>query len=624
MVVAFDLFFSLNVFVYRFVKYVYDAFIMLAEFNLFDNEDLIGFASRLYSIIAIVMIFKLAFNFMKIVIDPEKSTTTKTNDGISSLISRIVLSIGMLLIMPFMFILLTRIQGAILNNNVIPQLITGEAVDSSNAGNSLTGSLILTFVKKNTEGFSSSGDLEKIDRNYGELRTALSPKEEKENPNYENAKNIILDGKREGNLISVVGINFLEIRKYYLNFEWLLCLIVGMITLLIIASSLVDMGVRCVKLAFLQLIAPIPVLMYVDEKTKSSTMSFVKEYAKTYAEVFIKVLAFSFMAYGISLVTSEAFVNKLEGKSPVLLVLLLLGFLMFMKEIGNIIGAIFGFTPSGGAFSLNPFSSIGSVPFLGAATLGAGALALGGARGGLGGLASGFTSGISRAANSGGGFFSRAGGAVAGAVKGAVGGTTAGVGTASSNVWNNFKSGKIVLSGSKSNSKIIGGAFKSTKGAGAKKVQRMNDRSDARGEERAEAENHTIFDREINNQITEDNTRLQSERDNQITFEEDALDLHNENQHFSDSISEVNTEIDELNDRIYSTNDDEEYNMLVDEMDGLYESRNILSDSMDSNSTRIDNLENQSRDSEYIAKNLEENVDVNNQRKDNYRPGDQA
>ena len=185
-------------------------------------------------------------------------------------------------------------------------------------------------------------------------------------------------------------VNLMDQNK--LKFDFFTALLVGIGVIIYLVILAVDVVVRGFKLALLQLLAPIPIISYVDPKDKIFNQ-WIKMYMSTFLELFIKLLAISIAVNLLTMISSaELFDTALKTLVAIIAVL------VFAKLFPSIISKIFGIDSMGGSFK--------DIMGMGKTALGFGAgAALGAAAGaatgqGLGRL-SGFAKGALMGAGSG-------------------------------------------------------------------------------------------------------------------------------------------------------------------------------------------------------------------------------
>ena len=149
--------------------------------------------------------------------------------------------------------------------------------------------------------------------------------------------------------------------KYYImEYHFGISTAVGIILLLLLVNFCLDAGARMVKLSFLQLIAPIPIVSYIDPASGKNGMfmKWLKEVGKTWISLFIKLLAIFFAISIIQHVDTLVPVGADAGNAGIWVqIFVIIGALMFAKQLPDLIQNITGIKMEGG-FNLNPFKKI--------------------------------------------------------------------------------------------------------------------------------------------------------------------------------------------------------------------------------------------------------------------------
>ena len=135
----------------------------------------------------------------------------------------------------------------------------------------------------------------------------------------------------------------------------------------------IDIGIRSVKLAFLQIIAPVPILGYIDAtKGEKTFKSWISQCISTYLEIFMKLLAIYFVIFLITLITTNGFSEYVINENNELITqpientdffakaLIIIGLLIFANQVPKLLGDLLGIKTEG--FSLNPMKKIGESP----------------------------------------------------------------------------------------------------------------------------------------------------------------------------------------------------------------------------------------------------------------------
>lgn len=371
--------------IYSLIGILYNIIVTLAEIKIVEDTSIDMIANRLYSFIGIFMLFKVSFSLINYIINPD-SVTDKEKGG-AKMITNIVITFVLIIITPFCFNLLTKAQSAILNDNIIPTLFSGS--DTSFAGEFKIDDHCTDSVQA---GLVYDFNEQKETFNYGEYVAMMSLR-----PFYQINDSISADDITtfidETNYCSATDVTKLltptivneapdEEEPYYVDYSLLLSTVIGIILVLIFAGFCLDIALRTVKLAFLEIIAPIPIMSYIDPASSKKGMfsKWLKEVGTTWADLFIRLIAVFFALF---LISNIQWSNT--GNNVIIDVLIILGILMFAKKLPDILKKMLNIDVKGD-FKLNPLKKIkDDVPVLGKPMAG---LATGTAAAAIGGLTS--------------------------------------------------------------------------------------------------------------------------------------------------------------------------------------------------------------------------------------------
>ena len=435
------IFFQIDNIVYGLISILYELLMYLANLDLFgissmytgsrfvldDNNLIFKFASRIYVFLGVIMLFQIAFAILQYMVNPD--AFSDKGKGFGKLITNCLVSLVLIVTVPFIFAFAYNIQSKILSNNVIGKIVLGNSVGDStsiNAANK-TMSIDMQFLVFGT--FASIDD----DVFYGICKDgpvlgtkAMVQATGTYDPNNdygekeENAscldrvqKELMMDGDEERSNIGYFfrtddkdGRDFSKYSdiinvkdsqgNYIINYMFIISTIVGVVVVLLLISSCIEVAVRAIKLAFLEIIAPIPIVSYMDpRKSYSDSMlhKWIKECSSTFASLFIRLAIIYFAFFMIDAITSTILATNTSatyanGDVPsgwmarLVQVMIIIGLLIFANQIPKLIEGITGIKASGN-FSLNPLKTISQSP-LAAGVLGG---AVGGAVAGLGGFA---------------------------------------------------------------------------------------------------------------------------------------------------------------------------------------------------------------------------------------------
>lgn len=363
---AFNIIFSFLAFIdsmiYSLVSLLSGLLISLSEIRLSDSL-IADFSSRIFVILGILMLFKLTMSLINVVVNPE--ALTDKQEGTGKIVSRIVIMLIMLLSVNWVFSFAMQAQGGIVRT--IPKLLLGtnDTLDGYTASEIENGD----YKNSSTEQIAALS-----------LKAFIAPNDNCPDspyiPYWEEAETI----SAVTDLATAVCSN--DQSLYVFDYNFGISTIVGIFLVFVLVGFCVDIAVRVIKLAILQMLAPIPIISYADPKSsKKSFDNWIKMCISAYIELFLKLAVIYFAIYLLGqLTTSTAFVTA-DGDpiSGWLFILLVIGIFFFAKQAPQYIADIFGVKlDSGGSF-------LGKLAGMAAAGVGVvGGMAVGSLLGGAG------------------------------------------------------------------------------------------------------------------------------------------------------------------------------------------------------------------------------------------------
>ena len=470
--------FFIDKIVYGLIPQIYKLFIYLSQLNLFSGEDnpLQELVNRVYVLLGIFMLFKVSFSLLQYIVDP--SAFRDTSKGIGKLVTNVLVALVLLVSVPSIFNFASYLQDILLSNNVIGQLILGSNMSDDkeiNTDNVETMAKDVQFMMfgafyslnpavtesttfsscKGSDGVFGSRDFAKYNDGacLQQLDTAIGTYEEtsannvdlysffkysSENDRNGNpCKNNICDDRDFGDFDKLLWWKIDG--EYVINYLPFISTGAGIYVVFLLITFCVDVAVRVIKLCFLQMIAPIAIVSYIDPKESIGSgklNSWIKECASTYFSLFLRLAVVFLVIVLISVISSMVLasdstlgqkVEDITGGDVVfniwIYLFLIIGAFMFAKQVPKMIESIFDIKGSG-ELSLNPFKSMGAVRDSGFGTLAGGAIGLG-----VGATASGIAAAAATRDEGGNAWttFRRGvGGVGAGAVRGVVAGVRSG------------------------------------------------------------------------------------------------------------------------------------------------------------------------------------------------------
>lgn len=351
------LFGNLSAIIYDFIVVVYDLFVTLSRAEILDSAFIQKIYEKVGLVLGLFMMFKLIFSLLQHLLDPNKFNDKK--NGFASIIQRSVIAIVLLGTVPSIFRLAFDIQNFIVgdnngNNNVIYKLIIGDSISTnvSDFGTKMASDLFFSFYKEE-DGYVLDGGV-----SYDESGIPVFI-------DYDTLVDNI-----EGGDSFFTAVDYLAVRQnstYVIDYNWLFSVAVGIFVVYILIMYIIQVGVRVVQLAYLQLIAPIPILSYISDP-EGAFNKWIKQCISTYLDLFLRVAIIYFIVY-----LSSTIMNSFGNPSSVLInslganvsdsmiawvkIFILIGLLLFAKKAPELIKDLFP-NMGGGAgkfsFGLNP------------------------------------------------------------------------------------------------------------------------------------------------------------------------------------------------------------------------------------------------------------------------------
>ena len=356
--------------IYGMVSLVTQGFFNLSYIQIFKSDVVEQITARLYVVLAVFMIFKLAFSLIQYLVSPDQVNDKQA--GMGKLVSRTATAFIMLIGVPIIFTeFVFGPEGASPDHTyqaiiarTIPRIILGSNVDTSNSdvgrsmGETMAATAFSAFVQPR-EGCNAPS-----------LTTATIS--DIADATYARCSDVVDGG---------------ESSIFAYDYNWLFGLAVGLLMLVIMLFFTVDIAIRAIKLGILRIVAPIPIISYVDPKSAKDGAfnNWLKSLISTFLELFIKVAVIYIIIFIINELTSAGggFFDNAgldAGEQMYATVFIIIGMLLFAMQASAFIKNIFGIKDQGLGTGLGMLMG------------GAGALLAGG---GIAGMAKGMMQGAS-------------------------------------------------------------------------------------------------------------------------------------------------------------------------------------------------------------------------------------
>ena len=383
---------------------IYKVFFLVANATIVSGDVIKVFYSRIQLILGILMIFKLAMSILNIIINPDSIKDQK--QGPSKIVTRIVVSLFMLtLVIPInipnaadkslnayindhgiLFGFLYKAQDSILSENILAKLILGTSSDNtaddmdvnnlSDVGNVMASTVLKVFIRINVKDDTDPPceDSETCENTICAAEVNESHYAE-ENIDPQVILSHINDSCGRGSS-----------ERYAFGYTPIIGAIVMLIMTIVITGFTVDIAVRAIKLAILRMVAPVPIISYINPPKQGGGAfdNWTKSLISTYVDLFVRLAIVYFGLFMIQIIMNggmDIFGSNVQGftfTSGVAFIFVILGILVFMKQAPQFIKDVLGIKgkPMGNV-GLSSMMA-GTASLLGGAGLaGAGAAAIG-------------------------------------------------------------------------------------------------------------------------------------------------------------------------------------------------------------------------------------------------------
>lgn len=396
--------------IYGLLANIYDIIMLLPTVDLFRQEFIGDITSRIYTFLGIFMLFKISFSFINFIINPDKFSDNQ--NGFGKIIGNILLTLMMLMAVPWAFTLLKNVQNAILNDHIIDNIIFGNKTNivSSDVkfyaikfSDQCADPIVLTdegeyfalmvarpfyqYDSNVAAEFSSDPekysddqlrgvlcqntlDIQKIEnlssedklKVYNYINDDISSDYAREritNPITTLASQSTLgesteDQNKETILSYITGgftrwVNDLNNsvetdNDYQINYLFIASTIVGLIVCGLLISTGLDIAVRTIKLAFLQIIAPIPIISFVDpDKSKHKMFNnWLQDVWKTWVSLFVRLFIIYLIIEMLNLLDSALDFDEFEKFKFLMSLFFIIGGLIFAKKFVPMLESLTG------------------------------------------------------------------------------------------------------------------------------------------------------------------------------------------------------------------------------------------------------------------------------------------
>lgn len=410
---------TLDTWVYSLISSSYKIFMALASARLLSSDAYTEIANKVYIIVGVGMLFVLAYAILKAIIDPDQLSKGDMAGG--KILKSVGIAVVGLIVTPLLFTAAYTVQNKVLEESILSKLffrtsdsiVDVEGVGSVNYDEMITstgGAVTATSVwqaffypadgvdpneikadpdiVRQTANLAAAGCAASIATGIitgiagfftggvawvitgaavlscagAVIQSGNADRVEQavgENGEFTLTEAYALVSSGESFAIFQA---FLEpISDGDIKYTWLISTVFGAFVAYAFVTYAIDMGTRAAKLAYYQIIAPIPLILQILPKSGDKLSKYVKEVGKTFLDVLVRISIVYIIVYIIchlnelfSTVGALWSNNELSGiETLIAKALLIVGLVLFAKQAPKMIGDTFGLNTGGALDGLN-------------------------------------------------------------------------------------------------------------------------------------------------------------------------------------------------------------------------------------------------------------------------------
>lgn len=394
-------FFFIDKLVYGFIPTIYDLLIQISRTTILSQSEINEFYQKVYLLLAVFMLFKVGFSLITYVVNPDDFSDK--NKGVGKIGQNVIISLCLLVLVPYVFSMAYELQTIVLEDNILAKLLLNKKNDNSidylnTAGESMAFTTLNAFytpnvslnylyectaiydnegsgklnpkcfgVNQNEDGTFSPTDNSDSTMHY---YVADDNKTDETKPLTREQYYTYLTGLRTKQMDLMFRLDFTKATTinnrtgedtFLIDYKPIFSTVTGIIVVFLLVGFCLDVGLRSVKLAFLQMMAPIPIISYIDPKSGKDGI-FKKWYKmcfSTFLSLFVRLFALYFAVYIITQVGQMTdVVNGALVSNRFVQIFIIIGVLMFAKQLPKILEGLGIKMDGDGKFNLNPLKKM--------------------------------------------------------------------------------------------------------------------------------------------------------------------------------------------------------------------------------------------------------------------------
>lgn len=343
--------------IYKLISFVYEVFYNLGTARILFDSDVQPIFRKIGLIIGLFMVFRVAFSFIQYVVNPD--IMFDKQKGIGKIIVKVIVSIVLLGSTQYLFNAAFTIQNKILESQILEKVILGGEYTETESGmrdfgSNLSSTFFTSFYRINEDPNLANSETYNLCKNIlGENNEEL-----KENIRTSSGSitgtgaNVCLNLKSEynnddSNINEAISKGKIDKEEYIISFDGdgLVALLVGGLCLYTGFMFTFQVAVRLIQLAYLELIAPIPIIMYITPKGDEQLKKWGTQCTTTFLDFFLRVAIIYFAKFIVEIILNSnalnIYANSNAFESLYLTCIMIIATLIFVKKVPNLLKEIF-------------------------------------------------------------------------------------------------------------------------------------------------------------------------------------------------------------------------------------------------------------------------------------------
>lgn len=308
---------------YSLIDNAYNLIVTFSSGSLFNDDVISSVMNNTYIIIGIFALFRIALILVNAMINPDK--LNEKGNGLGNVLANLIIMFVILIMTPIIFKEAFSLQETIVKGHYIEKIfLNAGTIEGKNPGNDMKSIAIgsLITINEKAEGSPNCNKTchDAIDE-YNKM---------KDKNNFEFST-----------LAKYIGVS-VDDKIYVYNYMFIITFVCGIAITYVLLSFGIDIAIRMVELAVLEMLAPLFIATYIDPKSAKSGPfhKWLTTVGKTYASLFIKLAILSLMLLFISLIKNN--VNSNLNLNAFEKLVMLFAILIFAKKAPKWIGGMIG------------------------------------------------------------------------------------------------------------------------------------------------------------------------------------------------------------------------------------------------------------------------------------------